>query len=90
MSELAFESDALDLADWERAGARLQYEEVQSGIMGSLPTAVDLIECIQRHGPLAGYLESARLLPVEEYWRVEEIHREAMREKRSKRWRPSR
>lgn len=88
--ELAFQSDELDLEEWERAAANRQYQEIRRGILGRMPTASDLIELIRKNGPLSGYLESAWLLPLEEFWRVEEVHREEVSKRRSARWRPSR
>lgn len=72
MTELAFQSDELDLNEVEKASARDLYRT--PGVMQ--PTAAELIGILRTHGRDQAVLEVALTLPTEEYRRVEEVYRE--------------
>lgn len=80
MAELAFQSEELELEEWQRAGARHLYNLIQDGMAGRPPTASELIRSIQKQGQDSALLESALLLPLDEYRQVEEVYKKAPKE----------
>jgi hypothetical protein len=69
MSELAFQSEELPLEEWERAAARTDY------MAGRVVPVERLIEGLRKHGhKVDGYIESALLLPLDQYRSVAEVH----------------
>lgn len=70
MTELAFESEELDLNDAERACARSEYRQFGPA------NAAELIAGLRRNGHKTdGYVESALCLSLEDYRRVVEVHK---------------
>jgi hypothetical protein len=70
MSELAFQTDELGLSDADKACCVHEYR------MFGPQSADTLIQGLRRHGyKVDGYLESARLCPLEDYLRVEEVYK---------------
>jgi hypothetical protein len=70
MTDLAFQSDELDLTDAEKAQARHEY--AQFG-----PVSADTLCCLLRDAGYRrdGVMESALLLPLEDYRVVEELYK---------------
>lgn len=76
MADLAFQSDELDLEEWERAGARSMFMQIQNGTLGRLPTASELIEKLRAEGKDDSLLAAALLLTLPEYRRVADVLKE--------------
>lgn len=68
----AYESDELDLSEAERASVR----DLASTPGTEQPTAGELIEKLRKDGRDQAVLECALALPLEDYYRVEEVYRE--------------
>lgn len=68
----AYESDELDLTESERASVR----NLASTPGSEQPTASVLIAKLRKDGRDQAVLECALGLPLEEYYRVEEVYRE--------------
>lgn len=71
MSELAYESDKVDLTEAERAGAR------HDAAVCEQPSVSELMKCIKRSGKVDGIVEAALGLPVEQYERVRDAWKRA-------------
>ena len=70
MSELAFESAELGLSEAEKAGCRLDLRYI-----GAVPVS-QLIAGLRKHGhKVDGFVEAARLLPLDQYYRVVEVYK---------------
>lgn len=66
----AFQSEELNLEDWERAAARAQYLAFSNRLQ-----ADELIIAMQKHGhKVDGYLDSALCLPLADYRRVKTVY----------------
>ena len=61
----AFLSDELDLDENQRVGAAEMFRTIGP------PNKADLMRCIQRNGKIDGIVESAWLLPMDDYRDVE-------------------
>lgn len=90
MADVAFHNEELDLTEAQRVGAEYLYRQIKAGRLGDMPTASGLIQSLRKFGPDDAYLESALLLPTEEYERVAEVYDELRKQKARGQWRPSR
>jgi hypothetical protein len=79
----AYLTDELGLSEADRAGvedvAKTEIRDESREVIGWLGPAKreDLLRCIERHGRVAGIIESASALPLWEYRMVEEEWRKS-------------